>query len=108
MNYTDDQLKQLLAKMLPEDVCISSIDGCLLWRRMGRFLEPVLDTELLYLCSLLEEGLTENEREEVIAKIVKQMPAFPACNPFNEANFTTFATWQQRVAALAEVKGVAL
>ena len=109
MNHTDDQLKQLLAKMLPETVEL--FDSRLLWRfnfNEDQTCAEVLDTELLALCSLVEAGLTDDQRETVVVRIVKQMPAFPKCNPFNEAKFTTFATWQQRTRALAEVKGVTL
>jgi hypothetical protein len=113
----DNDLKSLLAKMLPEQLtyfphgALRSV-GVLRWwpSRNGGGINgaEVLDTELLHLCSLVEAGLTEEERETVVTRIVEQMPKFPKCNPFNEARFTTFATWQQRVTALAAVKGVAL
>ena len=105
MNDTD--LKSLLAKMLPETVEWNGKE--LLWKNQktgfwygnaGR----VLDTELLYLCSLVEAGLTEDERPTYLSFLTKKdqrtltQTWWPACH----------ATWQQRVTALASVKGVTL
>jgi hypothetical protein len=98
MNYTDDQLKQLLAKMLPETV--KQARGALRWNHDD---EPrVLDTELLHIVSLVEAGLTEDERPVYLSFLTKKdqrtltQTWWPACH----------ATWQQRTRALAEVKGV--
>ena len=94
MNYTDDQLKQLLAKMLPETVNLELIPTPTLEYKNGRI---VLDTELLHLCSLAEARLTAVDRARYI-ELLEKICTYDIC----------FATWQQRTRALAEVKGVAL
>lgn len=86
---TDIQLKQTLVKMLPEVVIHTANKqhefGQLNW--MGRP-ELVLDTELLHLCWLVEENLSEYQA-------------------FNySCDIKYHATWQQRVIALAKVKGI--
>jgi hypothetical protein len=99
MNYTDEQLKQALAKMLPEKIrwnitgwqginlvwqAIYEPQGC--WKND----EPVLDTELLHICWLVADTLSLNELYE--------------CDKILES--LIWATWQQRVKALAKVKGI--
>lgn len=88
MNDTDNQLKQLLAKMSGD---AEGVPFC------GR-----IESEYLHLCSLVEAGLTDSE-----------YIAF--AHALNEAwmrdvkpQSSRSATWQQRTAALAEVKGVRL
>jgi hypothetical protein len=86
MNYSDNQLKAALAKMLPDDLYIT-LDGIELhWSnasekclREYRGWE-VPDTQLSHLCWLVEDYGCDNV-------------------PFN-------ASWQQRVVALAKVKGI--
>ena len=86
MNYTDEQLKQALAKMLPETVCYEQ--ESLYWQYEEiRYDRPVmnrgnriLDTDLLHLCWLAEDYGCDTV-------------------PFN-------ASWQQRVIALAKLKGI--
>lgn len=103
MNYTDKQLKQALAKMLLEQIFLREThegDCYLLWR--GKYSNPhdmeVRDTELLHLCWLVEDKLTEKEYyfyADVICdlslEIVTKFLAMP---------------WRQRVVALAKVKGI--
>ena len=95
MNYTDDQLKQLLAKMLPETV--KQARGALRWNHDD---EPrALDTELLHLCDLAERiilGSQMRDYENTIASL------------FSDGFMLVRYSWQQRVIALAEVKGVTL
>lgn len=100
MNYTDDQLKQLLAKMLPETIAKHAC-GKYYW--IGSANGFVLDTELLHLCSIVEAGLTESQTLNYIDAIHEVCGAHvqPSAVPI-------FATWQQRTPALAEVKGVTL
>lgn len=108
MNYTDDQLKQVLAKMLPEKLFfMENIDHIptLCWRQ-NRF---VLDTELLHVCHLIEQTLDkegdlteppelrESEQAMFINYLTTDMTAL-----FDLASMT----WQQRTIALAKVKGV--
>ena len=101
----DTELKQLLAKMLPDKTeWISDRRG--LWHKDSRgcYISNVLDTELLHLASLVEAGLTREQQCEYMALLEKRMMSvtiqitWPDCH----------ATWQQRVTALASVKGVTL
>lgn len=106
MNYTDDQLKQLLALMLPETVEI--FDSGLLWRfnfNAGQNCTEVLDTELLHLCSLVEAEAGLNSyplREKYLYKLMDIV------KEDGRDTLVIFATWQQRTRALAAVKGVTL
>ena len=100
MNYTDDQLKKALAKMLPDVITYHEVIAhesckivCLLqWvaKRNGERDFTVRDTELLHLCWLVEEGL-DNKLN---------------LNYYNLIVLDPHASWQQRVEALAEVKGI--
>jgi len=103
----DNDLKQLLAKMLPETVEDYG-GGALLWRQpigtKGACIKSrVKDTELLHLCSLVEAGLT-------VVESCTYFDLLRSIEPDNEAAgaFAYHATWQQRVTALAVVKGVTL
>jgi len=87
MNYTDEQLKQVLAKMIPETCYMTQPDNKLLAWKDGHL---VRDTELLHLCWLVEEGL-ENKLN---------------LNYYNLIVLDPHASWQQRVKALAKVKGI--
>jgi hypothetical protein len=93
MKYTDTQLKQALAKMLPEKVrMMEDFNGdSIQWLDWCR---PVLDTELLHLCWLVEETLIGDQWDDY----------------HYEFGFSSrqnmHATWQQRVIALAKVKGI--
>ena len=103
MNYTDDQLKQLLALMLPETAVWT---GYILCENGGEdvmsYGRKILDTELLHLCSLVEAGLTENQKCQYICRL-------EATNPGDSYSWNlAFATWQQQTRALAEVKAVTL
>lgn len=85
MNYTDEQLKVALAKMLPETVCYCSPQGTrgLHWlprNNTDLYHYSVRDTELLHLCWLVEDYGCDTV-------------------PFN-------ASWQQRVVALAKAKEI--
>lgn len=99
MNYTDDQLRALLALMLPETV--EYRDGMLFWMRKGGLLN-IHDTELLHLASLVEAGLTENLKCQYVVRL-------STTDRENSPDWNmTFATWRARTRALAEVKGVTL
>ena len=99
-NITDDQLRALLAEMLPETITHHAY-GKYYW--IGSANGFVLDTELLHLASLVETGLTEGER-------VKYTDHLCSITPSEYDGFFScaVATWQQRTTALAEVKGVTL
>jgi hypothetical protein len=111
--YNDNELKSLLAKMLPETVHLSH-SGELCWShnysQESHLFVRVLDTELLRLCSLVEAGLTYEQAEAydddlfVLVKAANAEKENPP--PFRFG--ITCATWQQRVTALASVKGVTL
>jgi hypothetical protein len=103
--YTDTQLKQALAKMLPE-LCIvdesfspKDCEPRLRWLycsdlHYGRNDLTVLDTELLHLCWLVEDALNKKEQAIYLGWLYS-----PNIHYYH-------ATWQQRVGALAKVKGV--
>ena len=118
MNYTDKQLKAALAKMLPETVCYEQ--ESLYWQYEEiRYDRPVmnrgnriLDTELLHLCWLVEETLTNLQKQkygellqdsmnEAVVGYVQDYHR----NLRGLAN-VAHATWQNRVIALAIVKGI--
>lgn len=98
MNYTDTQLKQALAKMLPEQIVFREFIhiwgeyGFLYWKNKNQhpLQSEVRDTELLHLCWMVEENL-DNKLN---------------LNYYNLIEIDPHASWQQRVKALAEVKGI--
>jgi len=100
-NYTDTQLKQSLAKMLPELLenyyQDTPLDNFLLsWTRSKR---EVLNTELLHLCWLVELEIDDKTRGRYyIPELVRTVE--------ERFWYPEIATWQQRVIALAKVKGV--
>jgi len=105
MNYTDDQLQAALAKMLPELLYIDYFEAKFISIRWltnkpnyGRKGLPVLDTELLHLCWRVEEEVFRGKSFEYIAALDK-------VTFFNDF-MRTHATWQNRVIALAKVKGI--
>jgi len=104
MNYTDNQLKQALAKMLPEKVRWNTErwNGLTLVCQDERNNDPVLDTELLHLCWWVEHTLMQPEQ------CIEYLEWIGMCD--DDYGFKIFplvhATWQQRVVALAKVKGI--
>jgi hypothetical protein len=105
MNYTDEQLKATLAKMLPELLYIDYFEAKFISIRWltnkpnyGRKGIPVLDTELLHLCWLVEEEVFRGKSFEYIDALHKVT--------FFSDFIRIHATWQNRVEALAKVKGI--
>jgi hypothetical protein len=101
MTYTDEQLKAALAKMLPRTVCYGSPHGAdgLHWRprwNAGSY-RSISDTQLLHLCWLVEETLTEYKSEDY-AELLRPIAG--------NYKLLYHATWQQRVIALAKVKEI--
>jgi hypothetical protein len=107
--YTDTQLKQALAKMLPENVYMTQDSIDLLWSNAVEYPKEirnspndrrgayVLDTELLHLCWLVEETLMSTLKQE--ADYIYLIDVSDIGNPIH-------ATWQQRTIALCKVKGI--
>jgi hypothetical protein len=101
MNYTDNQLKAALAKMLPDKLKLVPYgreDNLILSWILQKSSEPVRDTELLHLCWLVEE-------EVFCGKSFEYLDALDKVTFFNDF-MRTHATWQNRVIALAKVKGI--
>jgi hypothetical protein len=95
MNYTDTdtQFKQALAKMLPTMVYMN-INGGSMYHRLDGKPQLVLDTELLHLCHQVELALSWSEYWVFKIGLVGQLMRVES------------ASWQQRVEALVEVKGI--
>lgn len=99
--YTDNQLKQALAKMLPEQIQFEL--GRLLWVKSigpkgASFQVFVSDTELLDICRRIENSLHHDEKcrnHQVLFELTKEAKVW-----------LWNASWQQRTIALAKVKGV--
>ena len=111
--YTDNQLKAALAKMLPTTAWY---DGHL--RFQARI---VLDTELLHLCWMVEATLCEESGEhgeyysqrDNYAKVLMKLNGIWLGNAWDWGDMcdsdlfqAAHATWQQRVIALAKVKNI--
>ena len=122
MNYTDEQLKKSLAKMLPEEISYLEVIAyesgkavCLLqwgakWNDERNFM--VQNTEFLHLCWLVEETLSNIEKQKygellqdsMNETVVGYVPDYHR-NLRGLAN-VAHATWKQRVIALAVVKKI--
>jgi len=99
MTY-EKHLKQALAKMLSETLCYQSPRGAdgLYWRvpsYAGSY-RSVSDTELLHVCHLVEQALTPDEWTKY----------GNALSWYSLPIYYIHATWQQKVAELAKVKGI--
>ena len=105
---TDTELKQLLAKMLPE--WCEMEQEFLIWSKTDiengiQKDNQVFGAQLLHLCSLAESALTESEYflyKGWIAKIQDRESG----ESFDVKTQCVSATWQQRTEALAKVKGL--
>lgn len=117
--YTDTQLKQALAKMLPEKLSNGHPNGDngLYYRPTGLLYiiyNKVKDTELLQLCWEVEGTLDIRQRTEylkTLEDIAKYSYNIPCTNITSSPSrvfdwILTHSTWQQKVQALAQVKGV--
>jgi hypothetical protein len=112
----NNKLKQALAKMLPDYVSIVTAYNNELYWNHGAVnhtgSDKVLDTELLHLCWLVEETLTNTQKQKygellqdsLNEAVVGYVPDYNR-NLRGLANIA-HATWQQRVIALAKVKGI--
>jgi hypothetical protein len=105
MQYTNEQLKRTLAKMLPDQLSAHiHRDGTfyqLEWTNGRVATCPVRDTELLHLCWLVEETLSSEQCNNIELKLLHGVMAtddiYKRC---------WHATWQQRTIALAKTLGV--
>lgn len=108
---TDEQLKQTLAKMLPNLIEMNHSRYSSHWiltyaiskehprNSLTGLSEEIKDTELLHLCWLAEETFNANQHmiyHTRLSIVVRQ----------SQHGTAIHATWQQRVIALAEVKGI--
>lgn len=111
--HTDTQLKQALAKMLPEKAIPDNIYGCCwvcndLTNNVKHYL-PVDDTELLHLCWLVESNLSEDATEDyeiLLTEITNNGVSFYFTPHAGMVFKVCHATWQQRTIALCKVKGI--
>lgn len=79
---SDDTLKAELASMLRRKIFMDRAGRLCWYGERGR----VLDSELLYICELIEQSLTQGELYGYEMRILKR------------------STWQERAAALVAVK----
>jgi len=110
---TNDQLKQALAKMLPERIAYEVsqeefIDG-LYWNKGEDDGPKVLDTELLHICWMVEETLHHDDwrsYSDMLTTFI-QDSVVDLYNQRVESRYRSVnATWKQRTIALAKVKGI--
>lgn len=113
---TDTQLKQALAKMLPDviadyypcdDRTIKQVieAGEMELRWLNNYMR-VLDTELLHLCWLVEEGLNDVYSRRYVMNLHELTKAYHSFGRPENYWIVSHATWQQRVTALAKARGI--
>lgn len=103
MNKQDEKLKRALAKMMPDVVEIGDFSR-LEWIDDRICQKPVLDTELLHVCAMVEKTLGSSQcpTQSQFCQYIIALQEICGETP------SLFATWQQRVTALAKVKGIEL
>ena len=115
MNYTNVKLKQALAKMLLTLIESTQVNGeiFLLWKAQDPDVsrEFVQDTELLHLCWMVEDTIKDKVRfvrelYDLFEQKHRGNEAWDCLDPVDISAMLVHATWQQRVIALAKVKGV--
>jgi hypothetical protein len=111
-NYTDQQLKQALAKILPERLHLCKREDAtgigLYWQAYHK---EVLDTELLHLCWLVETSLTRRDEYYPYMNYLNESCCMEGCDAgtiYGREGNRISATWQQRVIALCKVKGITI
>jgi len=118
---TEQQLKQALAKMLPDKIyfdanyLVDNLAGIyspsIIWKADCKYKEYlVLDTELLHLCLLVEETLNpaaDKEMEYNTPNVWRDYVTRLDADCYkNGGHSCVHATWQQRIIALAKTLGV--
>lgn len=108
MNYTDTQLKKALAKMLPDTVELCKYTETLSWGLLDNGDDDyVKNTELLHLCWMVEETITNPDTcVEYFDNLIKAIRNTNTNLSTSINAWSIHATWQQRIIALAKVKGV--
>lgn len=118
MNYTNKQLKLALAKMLPELLDTEPLEAgdipdtplVLVWKQKQKhfpehWTHTVLDTELLHLCHLVEETMEPGMLSHASSDWSKYVMTLGDIT-WRTKQSNIHATWQQRIQALATVKGI--
>lgn len=109
IQLTDQQLKQALAKMLPELVRYEpereKYDLPVYWFKEKYSWRPLLDTELLHLCWLVEEKIYSPKHRPICWQDYQNHLASETSD-LKSISAMLHASWQQRVIALAKVKGI--
>lgn len=107
--YTDEQLKRALAKMLPDILELKFVrntvigtnanKGCwvIWWKGEAT---AIFNTELLYLCDLLEQSLDEQQELKYDIKL------YDLCYDKGIPQYR--APWQDRVIAAAEARNIVI
>jgi hypothetical protein len=109
MKYTDTQLKQALAKMLPDLVEIDQDNKGLFWKDDAYMI--VLDNQLLNLCHLVWMTLDRKQRVHYslyLREIVVNDGGHASSFDEDIVACCENATWQQRVIALCKVKNITI
>jgi hypothetical protein len=106
--YLDSQLKQALAKMIPEQLYFNTGSQCLCWiSKQSVCGTYVLETELLHICWEVEETLDMKQKLIYAENIFNQLRDQECVYPWYGACYiVAHATYEQRTIALAKVKGV--
>lgn len=98
MNYTDSQLCEALAKLLPDILSYHGGNG-LVASICGSH-RPVFETELLHFCWLVEETLGCSW-SRYYEELIELHP-----NGAGVHTMTFHASWRLRVIALCKIKGI--
>jgi hypothetical protein len=107
MNYTDEQLKVALAKMLPElifesgDLFIYDAEFETNSEFGSGSYRQVLDTELLHLCRLIRKNFTPQQRVNYL-NTMRELIGHKVVSDYDIAD----ADWDKQTIALAKVKGI--
>lgn len=98
--YTDAQLQLALSKMLPETLHVTTKNVVEWLPNHGR----VNETEWLHVCWLIEEELSDKEIDLYLFVLDSVVDLGPF--PSRISAFRYHSSWQQRVIALAKVRGM--
>lgn len=102
MNPSDQSLKLALAKMLPEQTRVGPVvEGVFYWTINGFASSNVKDTEMLHVCWLVEQEMSDKDHSIFQACIMVKFEDIAG----NRKNIFS-PSWQSRAIALAKVKGI--